>query len=138
MSSTGGDMAMAKRFMSLDALSRTPEFKALTIRQALWVQTYVCSIRDLGIPDTVFATQSAFGNDGENARTFSYQLLRNSRVQAAIRVWRNFGKSKRDILLNDVRADIKASRPGSPARAKLRELEAKLLGTKSTKRGRKS
>src|SRR5579871_2914996 len=102
-------MARKPKYMSLDALSRTPEFKALTIRQALWLQTYVCSIRDLGIPDAVFATQSAFGNDGENARTMSYQLLRNPKVKAAIRVWQNFGKSERQIALDDLRADIAAS-----------------------------
>jgi hypothetical protein len=120
--------AMARKFMSLDALSRTPEFKALTIRQALWVQTYVCSIRDLGIPDAAFATQSAFGNHGENARTMSYQLLRNPKVKVAIRIWLNFGKSERQIALADLRADIAASRPGSLARARMRQIETKLIG----------
>jgi len=123
-------MASKPKSMSLDQLSRTPEFRTLTVRQQLWVQSYCVSVRDLGIPDTVFATQSAFGNDGENARTMSYQVLKNPKVKAAIRVWQNFKKSERQIILDDIRADIKASKPGSAARAKLREVEAKLIGVK--------
>ncbi|MBZ5662392.1 MAG: hypothetical protein LAO08_18475 [Acidobacteriia bacterium] len=125
---------MARKYMSLDTLSRTVEFRALTVQQQLWTQTYCQSIVDFGAADPVFATQAAFGNAGknarENARTMSFQLLRNKNVQACLRVFNNFGKSKRDILLNDVRVDIEASRPGSPARAKLREIEAKLIGVK--------
>jgi hypothetical protein len=66
----------------------------------------------------------------------SYQLLRNPKVKAALRVWQNFGKSEKQIQLDDVRADIAASRPGSPARARLREIEVKLLG--QSKKARRS
>jgi len=130
-------MAHKPQYMTMDALSRTPEFKGLSIRQALWTQTYCQSLIDLGKADAVFATQAAFGNEGENARTMSYQLLRNPKVQACLRVFNNFGKSKREILLNDVRADIQASKPGSPARAKLREIELQLIGSKPKNRRNK-
>ncbi len=128
---------MAKqRFMSLDALSRTSEFRALSIRQQLFVQSLVSTIRDCGAPDKLFAVQSGFGVDGEIARVMANQLVRKPKVLAAIRVWRNFGKSEKRIALDDVRADIKASRPGSPARARLREIEAKLLSTKTKRKSR--
>jgi hypothetical protein len=121
---------MAHKNMSLNALSRTPEFRTLTVRQQLWVQTYCQSVIDLGAADLVFVTQASFATEGENARTFSYQILRNPKVKACLKVFTNFGKSKRAVFLDDVRADIKASRSGSPARAKLREIEAKLIGVK--------
>lgn len=116
--------------MSLDALSRAPEFRALTVRQQLWVETYAASERDLGSPDAKLATRVAFECGDQNIHRISFQMLRKRRIKAVLRVWHNFGKSERRIALDDLRADIAASKEGSAARAKLRELEAQLLGVK--------
>lgn len=124
-----------KKQMSLDALSHTPEFKALSIRQALFVQTWCQQIIDLGEADPAFTTKAAYDAEGETARTLRYELLSNKKIKAALKVFQNYGKPKREILLEDVKADIRASKPGSAARAKLREIEAKLIGGKTkTKR----
>lgn len=131
-----GVQAMARQFMTLDALSRTPEFRALTVRQQLWIQTYCAAERDLGIPDTKLATRVAFECGDQNVHRISFQLLRKRRVKAVLKVWRTFGKSKRAVLLDEIYADIAASRPGSPARAKLREIEAKLLGVKPKRKSK--
>jgi hypothetical protein len=127
---------MARKFMSLDALSRTPEFRACTIRQQLFLQTYCASERDLGVADAKLATRAAFECEDRNTHRISFQVLRKRRVKAALRVWQTFGKSPRRIALDDLRADIAASKPGSPARAKLREIEAKLIGVKPKRKSK--
>ena len=125
-----------KKQMSLDALSHTPEFKALSIRQALFVQTWCQQIIDLGEADPAFTTKAAYDAEGETARTLRYELLSNKKIKAALQVFQNYGKPKREILLDELRADIKASKPDSAARAKLRAIELKLLGSKPKRRMR--
>jgi hypothetical protein len=126
---------MARKKLSLNALSRASEFRVLTVRQQLWLQTYIQSEIDLGVADRILATRCAFDSqDEETVRTLSYETLRNKKVQVALRVWQNFGISQREIMLEDVKADIKASKPGSAARAKLRAIELKLLGSNPKKR----
>jgi hypothetical protein len=101
----------------IDKLSQTAEFRALSARQQFWLRTYIESGSD-----AVLATQAAYDTEGENARTFGYQVLRNNKIKKALRVFLNFGKSKRTILLEDLKADIEATKPGSVARARLRGL----------------
>src|SRR5882762_6944769 len=127
-----------KSRMTLQALEQTAEFRALSVKQRFWVQTYVQSLVD-GIVDPVLATQSAYATEGENARTFSYQLRRNRKIQATLRVFWNFGKSKRGIFLDDLQAEIAAARPGSAARERLIALYVQTIfgGKKSKKEKRK-
>jgi hypothetical protein len=122
------------RKQTLNALSRTPEFRRLSVRQQLWLQTFIQSEIDLGAADQFLATKVAFEADGENSRTMSYQILRNRKVRAALGVWRKLGMSQQEILLSEVRADIAASKAGSPARAKLRAIELQLIGAKPKRR----
>jgi hypothetical protein len=123
--------------MTLAELEQTAEFKKLTPPQMMFVQTLVQSFLDCGVFDRRLATQAAYAVDGENARTWGAHLVRNPKIAAVLQVFHNFGKSKRGILLDDLRADIKAAKPGSAARAKLREIEAKLLGVKPKKQKRR-
>jgi hypothetical protein len=130
-------MASKKR-MSLDALSRTAEFRSLSVRQQLWLQTYCQGLIDCGEFDPIFATRVAFDTEGENARTFSYQLLRNKKIQAALQVWRNAGKSARAIFLDELQTEIDASKPNSAARARLLVIKARMaFGVKSLKKQKK-
>ncbi|SRR6266576_563090 len=125
--------------MTILELERTSEFRSLSVKQKLWLQTYVQSFIDCGGLDPILATQSAYQTQGENARTFSYQLLRNRKIQATLRVFWNFGKSKRGIFLDDLQAEIAAARPGSAARERLIALYAQTIfgGKKSKKQKRK-
>jgi hypothetical protein len=126
--------------MTLPELEQTSEFRALSAKQKLWLQTYVQSFIDCGGLDPILATQSAYQTRGENARTFAYQLLRNKKIQATLRVFWNFGKSKRGIFLDDLQAEIQASRPGSAVRERLIALYAQTIfgGKKSKKQKRKT
>ena len=118
--------------MTLRQLESTPEFRALSAKGKLFVQTYLTSLIETGNPDPVFATQVGFQN--ANARTFSYQVLQQKKVQAALRVFRNFGKSRRQIVMQDLQAEIDATKPGTAARKKLLALYANVFGTKSSKK----
>jgi len=120
---------MASRPTALEEFFKTVEWQRLSPRQKMWLETYLASGRDQQL-----ATNCSYETSGsENARTFSYQVARQKKIQAALN--RYFNKGPREIFLDQVQADIKASRPGSIARARLRKLEAELLGLKKSKRG---
>lgn len=104
------------RRMSIEVLSRTAEFQSLSVKQRFWLQTYIAS----GCP--VLATQAAYGNEGENARTFSYQLLRSPKIKTALNRYLN--RSKREIALDELLA---ASKPGSGTRKTLLTLHAQVF-----------
>jgi hypothetical protein len=112
--------------MTLAELVQTPEFHALSVKQRFWVQTYIQTLVD-GAVDPILATQSAYTTEGENARTMSYYVLRNKKVQGALRVFWNFGKAKRGVFIDDLKAEIEASRPGSAARERLISLYAQMV-----------
>jgi hypothetical protein len=128
--------------MTLRQLEQTAEFQALPVQQKLWLQTFIQSLRDTGKADALLATQVAFHNTGENARTLGYKVLRQKKLRAALKVWRNFGRSKREIFLADLQDEIDESVPGSAARSRLQLLYSQtMLGfplkTAKTKRTRK-
>lgn len=119
----------------ISVVELSPEFKRLSVKQAFWLRTYCQTAIDLCSFDPVLATKNAYHTQGENARTFSYQILRNPKIQAALRVFLNFGKSKRGIFLDDLKAEI-ASRSGSAARERLLALYAEMaFGMKPKKKG---
>lgn len=116
------------RYMTIEQLSKTPEFRKLSPKQGLFLKTYIQSFLDLGEFDPKLATRSAYDtSQTEHARIFSYQLLKQKKVQAALRVWRNFGKSKRQIAIDDLETELNATPVGSAARRKLLALRAELL-----------
>jgi hypothetical protein len=100
---------LVKSRMTRLALEQTPEFRALSVKGQLWIQTYIQSLIDLGTADPILATQSAFQNEGENARTMSYGVPRQKKIQACLRVFFNFGKTARGIFLDDLQAEMDAS-----------------------------
>jgi hypothetical protein len=122
---------MALRRMSMPELFKTTEWQRLSARQKLWLQTYLESGNDRQL-----ATNCSYEASGENARTFSYQIVRQKKIQAALN--RYFNKSARDIFLDQLRAEIKASKPGSAARERLIALSAQMtFGAKIPKQLKK-
>jgi hypothetical protein len=75
------------RRTTLDQLQGTPEFQKLLPRQRMFLQTYVRSFLDLGEFDPVLAVLTAYRTTPENARPFAYEILRETRVQAALKLW---------------------------------------------------
>jgi len=113
--------------MSMPEFERTVEWQRLSAQQKFWLQTYLESGND-----RQFATHAAYETSGENARTFSYQVIRQRKIQAALN--RYFNKGEREIFLDRLQADIKVSKPGSAARAKLLDLYARtVFGVKRSK-----
>jgi hypothetical protein len=130
-----------KSEMSLASLEQTSEFQKLTAPQKLYVQTLLAGIRDLGIEDHVFATQTAFGN--EYARVMSYAVRKSVRIQSVLRLYSEYGKSKHEILLDRVQKALEGAKQGSASRAKLIALYDTLvfegkIPTKKSKRSNKS
>jgi hypothetical protein len=122
---------MASRHMSLSEFFKTVEWQRLSMPQKFWLRTYLASGND-----RLFATHSAYATSGENARTFSYHIVRQKKIQAALN--RYFNKSPRELFLDQLQADIKAGKPGSAARARLQVLYARVAcGIKSSKIRRK-
>jgi hypothetical protein len=112
--------------MSLQVLEQTPEFKRLSVKAKMFVSSFVGTYESLGVPDAVFATKSAYQNDGENeaenARKMSYAVLKNKKVAACLQVWRDFGKSKRVLFIEDVERRMKAAPEGSAKHERLVQL----------------
>ena len=117
------------RHLSVAEFEKTGEWARLSPRQRFWLQTYLAS------DDQKFATQCAYDTSGEKARIFSYQVRKHRAIQAALN--RYFNLSPRDIRIQELQADIKASKPGSLARAKFKAtLEQVLAGGKLPKRSK--
>jgi hypothetical protein len=108
--------------MQLAALQQTPAFKRLSVKAKMFVAGYVGSYESLGAPDAVFATRSAYQNDGENARKMSYAVLKNKKVAACLQVWRDYGKSKRALFLEDLEREMNVAADGSAKRNRLVQL----------------
>ncbi|HEV2523328.1 MAG TPA: hypothetical protein VGT24_13190 [Candidatus Acidoferrales bacterium] len=125
----------AKPRMTMTELEQTPEFLAITsARMRFWIRTYLQSLVDCGKADPILATQAAYDTEGENARTFSYRLLKKPKVQNVLRVFFNFGKSQKQIFVEDLKVEIAAAPTGSAQRERLISLYRELLfGKKSSK-----
>jgi hypothetical protein len=118
--------------MSIDEFYKTPEWHRLSVQQKFFVQSYLASGND-----RLFATHCAYNAEGESARTVSYHIMRQKKIQAALN--RYWNRSLRDIEIQELEADIKASKPGSLARAAFKEMLAQVqAGGKLPKRSKKS
>jgi hypothetical protein len=116
--------------MSMEEFFKTVEWHRLSARQKFWLQTYLESGSDRQL-----ATNCSYESSGENARSFSYQIVRQKKIQAALN--RYFNKGPREIFLDQLQADIKASKSGSAANAKLRALFAQMAFGVSLKQQKK-
>ena len=136
-----------KSRMTLAQLETTPEFRSMTRKQRFFTQTLIQTVIDCGMADPTFACSSAYGNDGENARTMAFQVLKHRNVQAALRVYQNFGKSPRQQRAEEIQsarqqyiADIKAEMNAATGskRERLVSLYGQLIFGKFPKPSKKS
>src|SRR6266849_6131092 len=111
---------MRASHMSIDEFYKTPEWHRLTVQQRFFVQSYLASGND-----RLFATHCAYNAEGESARTASYHIMRQKKIRAALN--RYWNRSPQDIFLEGLRADIKASKPGTLARATFKATLAQVL-----------
>ena len=121
----------ATRPMDWAEFEKTVEWARLSIRQKMWVRTYV----DSGKKNQVLATICAYEtSSGENARLFSYKVVRQKKIQAALN--RYWNKGPRELVLEDLQRDIAAAKPKSAVKRKLQAIFARIqLGGKLPKRG---
>jgi hypothetical protein len=120
--------------ISRTALEQTPEFKRLSVKGKMFVASFVGSYESFGAPDAVFATQSAYRNDDDNARKMSYAVVKNKTIAACLQVWRDFGKSKRDLFIEDLERQMNAAPEGSAKHNRLVQLYGETaFGTKIPK-----
>lgn len=127
--------------MNVYELSLTPEFNRLSPKMAMWLMAYVQNFIDTGAFDPLSATKAAYqcGSD-ENARTFGYQLLANSKIiaaldcffgnspeRASLRVVTTKADQNRKRLLKEVEANLEAADEGSVAAQRLLAQKERLL-----------
>ena len=108
------------RVLTLEEFHASPEFRALTDRQRKWVDIVVVT-RD---PDR--DTREAFGatNNDAYAKMLTGKVETSPRVRAALHLF--YGRTEREAFLEDVKTDLRRSKPGSIARTKFASLYAKL------------
>jgi hypothetical protein len=111
----------------LDELYKTPEWRRLSVQQKFWVQSYLAASggSEGSSDDQVFATHAAYNAEGDSARAFSYKIVKAKKVQAALN--RYFCKSPRQILIEQLQADITASKPGGTARVEAQKTLAQVI-----------
>jgi type VI protein secretion system component VasK len=116
--------------MAWAEFSKTREWAQLSVRQQMFVQTYVAS------GDRVLATTCAYETSSkENTKVFSYSLIKKSAIVNALN--RYYNRGPREIFIQELDSDIQATEPGSPARIELQKLKAQVLlgGKLPRKRG---
>jgi hypothetical protein len=108
--------------MSIDEFYKTPEWHRLSAKQKFFIQSYLAS----GNNDQVFATNCAYDMaTDESARTASYHIMRQKKIQAALN--RYWNKGSRELILEDLERDIAAAKPKSAAKRMLQRLYSKVL-----------
>src|ERR1700728_2577529 len=106
--------------MTLEALQQTPEFRRLSPKIALWVSTYVANFIMGGSLDPLFATRSSYDcSSDKSSRAFGYEILENKKVQAVLKVYFNFGRTEREIDLEQIEEALTKAEPGSVAHQRL-------------------
>ncbi len=107
--------------MTLDELKETSEFAALSERMKLWMATLI----ETG--DYTKATTTAL--NCKYPRTYSYSTRKWPVVRAALDKF--FGKTPREMLIEEVTAHLRCAEPGSVAAQRLiAQKERLLLGGK--------
>jgi hypothetical protein len=117
---------MAKTHLSIAELLKTPEWAHLSINQKFWMRSY------LECDDPVLAAQMGYPDVAlKNIRAFSYKVIKQQRVQAALN--RYFNRSKKDIYLAQLERDIKITKGAAKAKLQMR-FETLKFGRKSPKK----
>jgi hypothetical protein len=111
------DIKMTKTHMDGSTFEKTAEWQKLSVRQKYWMQTYLASGND-----QVFATQLAYNTTEKSTRTFSYEVIKQKKIQAALN--RYFNRSEKDISLAQLEREIKKAK--GTARIKLQMQFAEL------------
>jgi hypothetical protein len=109
--------------ISWEALTASEQWRSLTPQQRAWVNAFVSNGGD-----PIGATRTAYHCKSErNARCLSYEVRKHPAVVAALGFWQ--GKTDRDLLIEQVRFQIRHAEPGSVAASRfIAQLERLILG----------
>lgn len=134
---------ITKSRMNRKALEQTKEFKRLSPRQRMFVLTIVQQViqgADLDSAAILLATMSAAyePTTAESRRVFGYQLLGEKKIQAALRIYSRFGKSARQVAMDELKSAMDAAPEGSKKREKLVQLYGQAAFGISVPKSRKS
>ena len=103
-------------------LEASPCWSRLSPQQKSWVVVYIATGGD-----PVQATSFAYRcSSPKNARCLSYEIRKSEAVVEALNFWA--GKSERDLILEQVRENLRNSEPGSIAAAKFMAMRIQLTG----------
>jgi len=107
-------------------LESSPQWAALTDSQRVWVTQF------LATGSALLATKAGYRAKSEqNSRVLSYELAKNKTIVAALEVAAGKVKTEREILIETVREQLRASEKGSIAASKFTaQLERLQLGVK--------
>ena len=86
--------------MPLAELATYVEWQALTIKQRMFLSSYIQCEIDTGHYDAQFAVQSAFNVADENSKILKYELLANPKIRRVLDL--HFGRTEADSLLKDL------------------------------------
>jgi hypothetical protein len=121
---------MPKTHMDRSAFEKTAEWQKLSVRQKFWLQTYLASGND-----QVFATQLAYDTTEKSTRTFSYEVIKQKKIQAALN--RYFNRSERDIYLAQLDREIKKAKGTARIKLQMQFAELKFGGKPSKKKSKR-
>jgi len=108
---------------SWERLEKSSQWAALTAPQKLWVVVFVATGSALEATKTAYKAKSEV-----NARVLSYELAKNPKIIAALDAAQGVVRSERDMLVAEVKAQLRAAERGSIAASKLAaQLERLLL-----------
>ncbi len=89
------------KYMSLEAVALTPEYRTLNHSQQLFVLSYVNKGLVEGVYDAVAAMKASYGPNIKTPKIRAYQILNNRHVRRVLDL--HFHRSELDILLSDLR-----------------------------------
>jgi hypothetical protein len=117
---------MAKTHMSIAEFLKTPEWARLSVNQKFWVRSYLES------DDPILAAQMSYPDVAlYNIRTFSYKVLGQAKIKAALN--RYFNRSERDIYLAGLERDIRRAKGAAKLKLQMRFAELKFGKSKRSK-----
>jgi hypothetical protein len=131
-----------KSEMPLEALEQTKAFKRLQPRQRMFVLTIVQQIVDgfdLDSAAISMATQAASyePTTAESRRIFGYQMLREKKILEVLRIYSRFGKSARQVAIDELKSAMDAAPEGSLERRKLVAQYGKIVFKASKKKSKR-
>jgi hypothetical protein len=94
-------------------LESSPQWRALTDSQRIWVTQFLATGSALSATRAGYKTKSEANN-----RVLSYELAKNKSIVAALDVAAGNIKTEREILIETVRAQLRAAEKGSVAASK--------------------